>query len=147
VTATVRSAQIAESITDNLAPGDLPQDVQELQALLVHAARLGKIEGLRKARKLARRGGAYLIAGSIKNTYAALGYDTDEYEAAQREAHPERYVTSYLLVGFDADEAQARVDAAQEEPQDPAFSNATIAGFAGMADVPVPRVLQDNPQA
>ncbi len=100
--ANVRSAEIAEAITDNIPAGDLPQDIQELQALLVHAARLGKIAGLRRARKLTRRGQFYRIGQSIRNTYIALGYDTDAYEQEQVEKHGV-YIDSPTLSGEPVD--------------------------------------------
>ena len=67
---------------------------------LVAAARLGKIQGLRKARKLARQGRG--VEDSIRNTYKALGVDTDAYEAEQKIAHPERYPV--LVGGFGYDD-------------------------------------------
>lgn len=91
----------------SLVGTDLPQTPDELSALLVKAARFGKISGLRRARKAFRTALTdgvtdpfAVIEKSIKSTYTALGFDTDTYEAEQREAHPERYG----LVAADADD-------------------------------------------
>ncbi len=94
---TPRSESIARSITE-LVGTDLPATPDELTALLTKAARLGKIGGLRRARKAFRTALAdgttnpfESIEKSIKSTYVALGFDTDAYEADQKERHPERY--------------------------------------------------------
>lgn len=110
-----------------LASPDTKLDSAEgIADALAVAARLGKISGLRKARKLARRGEG--VEESIKRTYQALGVDTDAYEAEQ------------------AQKRQAYLDAALSTVAYEAGRD-TFDGFAGMDDVTVPRVVKDTPQA
>lgn len=93
---TPRSESIAQSVYNPLTD-NLPGTAQEFTDALVKAARLGKISGLRRARKAFREAlqtGDYpfdVIEKSIRSTYVAMGADTAAYEADQRERHPERY--------------------------------------------------------
>lgn len=156
-------------IVESLAPSTPPATVEEFREALFEAATLGKISGLRRARKLARQGRG--VEASIKRAYVALGADTDEYERVQRERHPERYV-GFVIVGTPSYEAVAgdsnaladsdfnpgvtltvydrdTLTVSDESQEASAFSNDVVAGFAGMSDltIPSPRVVTDNPQA
>lgn len=75
----------SQQIADKL----LETNETDVEKMLIEATRLGKIQGLRKARKLARDGKG--VEDSIRATYKAMGADTDAYEAEQLLAHPERY--------------------------------------------------------
>lgn len=108
-----------------------PTTAVELEALLAKAARLGKISGLRRARKHLR--GAILygtdpfanIAGSIKGTYEKLGADTDAYEQEQ---------TDKIQARLDAELGTIAYEAGVAALTDPD----TIAGFAGMEPFTLP---------
>lgn len=121
---TPSSSTIASQVYDKSQ--DFPETFEELNTLLVKAARLGKISGLRRARKNFRKGEG--VEDSIKRTYQALGADTDAYEVSQ------------------AEKRQAHLDAALGTA---AYGAGLDAMFAGStpADVPTPRPVKDSPQA
>ena len=98
---TPSTATIVKTVLDEY-PGALT--TESFTEALSKAARLGKISGLRRARKNFRKGEG--VEDSIKRTYQALGADTDAYErdqAEKRQAYLDAAVgTAAYGAGLDA---------------------------------------------
>lgn len=163
MTANIRSAAIAAEVANTL--GTAP-DADEIQEALVTAARLGKIAGLRRARKHYRNYAPWKIAESIRNTYQALGADTAAYEQEQADKRQAKLDAALGTIGYEAGAAVIEAESsAGADAFDTVFSADAVAGFAGMepftvptvktvydaetltVDADAPRPVKDSPQA